>query len=118
MTFTRRNALQLGAAGAAIVAAPQLGHAQPVSTPQPSLNQIAASKGMRFGSATAAVGGGSIQNPDYAAILVGECGLLVPENEMKMYAVRPTPDRFDFARADAIMAFADQHGLAVRGHNL
>jgi endo-1,4-beta-xylanase len=118
MTFTRRDALQMGAAGAAVTAAPQLGHAHSVTTPQPSLNQIAASKGMRFGSATAAVGGGSIQNPDYAAILVGECGLLVPENEMKMYAVRPTPDRFDFAGADEIMEFAARHGLAVRGHNL
>jgi endo-1,4-beta-xylanase len=35
-----------------------------------------------------------------------------------MQALRPSPDRFDFARADKIMAFAADKGLAVRGHNL
>jgi endo-1,4-beta-xylanase len=95
-----------------------------VSTPQPSLNALASAKGMRFGSAIAAGAkdarrqGGSIDNPDYVAVVAGECGLLVPENEMKMQTLRPDPQTFDFSRADRLMAFAADHRLDVRGHNL
>ena len=48
--------------------------------PAPSLNTLAAQKGRRWGSAiawNAGAAGGSIQNPDYAAIVKGECGLVL-----------------------------------------
>jgi len=124
MRLTRRDALQFGLTGAAAAALPGMGFAQPIATPTPSLNQLAAAKGMRFGSAVAAgpphgpPTGGTINNPAYAAVLTGECGLLVPENEMKMYALRPTLDGYRFEAADRLVAFAEQHGLAIRGHNL
>jgi endo-1,4-beta-xylanase len=111
--LSRRQALAAG-----LAAAMTAGPAAAVTTPSPSLNALAKAKGMRFGSAIASAGGGSIENPDYIGVVAGECGLLVPENEMKMQAVRPGPDRFDFSRADKIMAFAEGRGLAVRGHNL
>jgi endo-1,4-beta-xylanase len=119
---SRRHVLA-GALGGASLAAWPAAHAQPV-TPTPSLNQLARAKGLRFGSAIAAGAsaaqpmGGSIDNPDYAAVTAGECGLIVPENEMKMQTLRPDPDVFDFARADRLMAFAASRGLEVRGHNL
>ena len=109
--------------GGACLAAPLHAVAAP-PTPTPSLNQLASAKGLRFGSAIAAGAsaaqamGGSIDNPDYATVVARECGLIVPENEMKMQALRPGPDVFDFTRADRLMAFADAHGLDVRGHNL
>ena len=101
----------------------------PTATPTPAapipangLHAAAAAKGMRFGSAFAYGAPnsdtGSFANPAYAALLEGECGLLVTENEMKWKALRPSPTSFDFARFDAMMAYADAKGLAVRGHNL
>jgi endo-1,4-beta-xylanase len=118
---SRRQALT----GALAVAGGALGPAAArAETPKPSLNALAQAKGMRFGSAIAAGAsdarrmGGSIDNPPYADVVASECGLIVPENEMKMQALRPGPDTFDFHRADRLMAFAAQKGLAVRGHNL
>jgi endo-1,4-beta-xylanase len=84
----------------------------------PSLNALANAKGMRFGSCIAAGGGGSFANLRYAALIERECGLIVPENELKWQAIRPTATTFDFARADAILAYATRKGLAMRGHTL
>lgn len=84
----------------------------------PSLQSLAHIKGLRFGSAVAAQGGGSVANPRYAALLEAECGLLVPENELKWQAIRPSPTQFDFAAFDAIIAYAEAKKLAVRGHTL
>jgi endo-1,4-beta-xylanase len=93
----------------------------PSPIPGPSLNTLAARKNRRFGSAIAwnAGGrGGSIQNPDYTAILKAECGIVVPENELKWQATRPGPEAFDFARMDDIVRWAQANGIAVRGHTL
>ena len=93
----------------------------PAPTATPSLNTLAASKGRRWGSAiawNAGTGGGSIQNPDYAAIVKAECGVVVPENELKWQATRPGPDAFDFTRMDAIVAWVQANSMAVRGHTL
>ena len=88
----------------------------------PSLNTAAMAKGMRFGSAFAWSGPsadrGSFANPSYAALLEGECGLLVPENELKWQSIRPSPTSFDFARFDAMLAYSESRKLAMRGHNL
>jgi endo-1,4-beta-xylanase len=115
--FSRRQTLGAGLAVAGAALAPR--GAAAAETPSPSLNAVAQTRGMRFGSAIAAAGpGGSTENPAYAGVVAGDCGLIVPENEMKMQAVRPGPRDFDFRRADLIMAFAAARGLAVRGHNL
>lgn len=90
--------------------------------PSPSLDALARRGSRRFGSAIASTPGrlaaGSIQNPDYAAVVQRECGLVVAENEMKWQTLRPGPDTFDFARADQIVAWAGANGLAMRGHTL
>jgi endo-1,4-beta-xylanase len=52
------------------------------------------------------------------ALIVAQCGVLVPENELKWYALRNGPKSYDFSRADLLMAFADQYRLAFRGHTL
>ena len=93
----------------------------PSAPPSPGLDALAARKGRRFGSAiawNAGTDGGSIQNPSYAAIVRGECGVIVPENELKWQRVRPDANTFDFARMDQIVAWAQGAGLAVRGHTL
>ena len=114
MGMTRREALQaMSATSAACVAAPAFATSAP-----PALNALATAKGMRFGSCVAGGGGGSYRNPRYAALIERECGLLVPENELKWQAIRPTADRFDFAAFDGILAYGSGKGLAMRGHTL
>ncbi|KAF0914692.1 hypothetical protein E2562_031200 [Oryza meyeriana var. granulata] len=40
------------------------------------------------------------------------------ENEMKWYSTEPAPGREDYSVPDAMLEFAKQHGIAVRGHNV
>lgn len=89
---------------------------------EPGLNTIVARGGRLFGSAIASTPGntnaGSIQNPAYTAIIKAECGIVVPENEMKWQALRPNPATYKFDRMDEIVRWAQENALAVRGHTL
>ena len=113
---TRREALAIGA-GATVCAATPLAAAAP-----DGLGRLAIAGGRRFGSAyawgTPGSDTGSFANPAYAALLERDCTLLVPENEFKWQHLRPSPTTFDFARFDAMLAWAESKGMAVRGHNL
>ena len=126
-TPTRRQTL------AALAALPLAGHAMPVAANAvpaglpvagAGLNALAGRKGRRFGSAIAygrprLPPRGTIQNPAYAAIVKAECGLVVPENELKwQWLRRGGPKSFDFAAMDAIVAWAKANDLAIRGHTL
>lgn len=85
------------------------------------LDAIAQKGGRRFGSAVAynqAGTGMSVSSPDYAAIVKAECGIVVAENEMKWQALRPSPTTYDFARADAIAAWAVENAMELRGHTM
>jgi endo-1,4-beta-xylanase len=113
--LSRRGVLTLAAAGAVVGAAPALAQA-------PSLNDLARAKGMRFGGAVGAWRSGhengSYADPRYWSLLAAQCGLIVPENELKWYTVHPAPGVYAFARADAMQTKAEAAGLAMRGHNL
>ena len=61
---------------------------------------------------------GSFANPAYAAILESECGVLVPENELKWQWSRPGPTEFNFRQFDAIADYATRRGFKLRGHTL
>jgi endo-1,4-beta-xylanase len=52
------------------------------------------------------------------AVIKAECGLVVPENELKWQATRPGPETFDFARMDQIAAWSQANGIELRGHTL
>ena len=43
---------------------------------------------------------------------------LTPENEMKMSWLQPQRGQWDFEEADQLVAYAQKHGKAVRGHAL
>jgi len=108
MNVTRRQAL---AGGAALALAPRAFAAGPNS-----LDAIGKPNGVRFGSA---IGMAQYPDPRYRALIEAECGVIVPENELKMHAIHPLgPDQFDFTRGDTLVDYATQHGLKVRGHNL
>ena len=125
--LTRRNMLALSAAAAALAPLPVLASEGPET-----LNGLAAAKGLRFGSCLGTGPSGaphpdahfdprradSFDDPAMQALFERECGILVPENELKWYAVRPTPDVFDFTRADKLIAFVRANGLLMRGHTL
>jgi endo-1,4-beta-xylanase len=86
------------------------------------LTALAQAKGLRFGSAVGADAPGSLagsfHDPRYRQLLTRECGLLVHENALKWYAMRPGLEAFDFTQADLVMDFAAREGLQVRGHTL
>jgi endo-1,4-beta-xylanase len=89
---------------------------------EPSLHDLAAAKGLVFGSATGMGEAGSLagsqHDPAYRALLARECGMLVCENEMKWYSVRPRQDVFEVSGAQVIADFATEHAMALRGHTL
>jgi endo-1,4-beta-xylanase len=121
---TRRDGLAL-ALGFAVTACGGASRVASASTspapPQPNaLAGLARAKGMRFGSAVGAgsAGSGSFRNPDYAKILTRDCTILVPENEMKWQAIRPSASAFDFKPFDEMVAFAEANVIAIRGHTL
>lgn len=123
MSETTRRDVMIGATG--LLAAPMfLGPAAAAASASSarSLNAIAMRNGLRFGAAIAwsmpDADRGSFANPAYARLVEAECGLIVPENEMKWQWLRPSPTEFAFDRLDAIVAWAEQHSIAVRGHNL
>jgi len=55
---------------------------------------------------------------DEAALILQQFNSLTPENAMKMGPIHPEENRYYWKDADSIVAFAQQHGLKVRGHNL
>jgi endo-1,4-beta-xylanase len=117
MELTRRQAL---ASGTAVLASSQL-PAQ--ARAAQLLDGLARKSGRRFGSAVSwsppGADRGSFANPEYARILERECGLLVPENELKwQWTRRHGPDQFDFRAMDAIADYASAHGFKLRGHTL
>lgn len=96
-----------------------------------SLNTLAKEKGLLFGSCLGTGPSGaspsiafegmrskSFDDAQVRALTVSQCGMMVPENELKWYVLRPSPGEFDFRRADILMAFAAEYRLAVRGHTL
>ncbi len=137
MNISRRDCMALGAAATlplegAFAAKP----AVKAGTAPGTLNALAASKGLMFGSAIGldSTKEGlallppevlarprrpiSFDDPDNRALIIRECGAVVHENELKWYVVRPDAKTFDFSRADKIVRWARANGLKVRGHNL
>ncbi len=79
------------------------------------LRAIAAQRGIVYGSA---VGSYQLRDPEFAASLAREAGILVAEYEMKRGVIEEVRGRYDFSGIDALMAFAQAHGMAFRAHTL
>ncbi|MGH7459581.1 MAG: endo-1,4-beta-xylanase, partial [Longimicrobiales bacterium] len=54
----------------------------------------------------------------YREVLGREFSVLTPENDLKHQRLRPGRDTYHFERADSLVAFAQAHGMKVRGHTL
>jgi endo-1,4-beta-xylanase len=126
--ITRRNCVASGLAMAAGACTPMQQRSEAVPRPADSLNAIAETRGLKFGTCLGTGNGstnsfegkftGSFEDPDVRALAAEQCGILVPENELKWYALRNDPKSFDFRRADLLLDFAGKNGLAMRGHTL
>ena len=86
--------------------------AAPSSCP---LRPLADRAGLRLG---ATLGPEEAVDPGYAGTLAREFNALTPENALKMYATQNERGVWTFAAADAVVAFAEEHGMEVRGHTL
>jgi endo-1,4-beta-xylanase len=65
-----------------------------------------------------AVSAQSLKDTLQAALIVNQFNSITPENAMKIGPIHPEENRYNWKDADSIVAFAQKHGLKVRGHNL
>jgi endo-1,4-beta-xylanase len=60
-----------------------------------------------------------LQDPAFAAFLVENFNTLTAGQELKWSSfLRPSPTTYNFTRADAMVEFAERHGMHFHGHNL
>ena len=93
---------------------PSLASPEPPNEPA-SLRQLAELKGLSVGTAVQV---SALKDDAYAGLLVQEFNMVVPEIAMSFKSTRPERDRFDFSQGDLLVAFAEEHGMAVRGQVL
>jgi endo-1,4-beta-xylanase len=60
----------------------------------------------------------SLKDKQQADLIITQFNSVTPENAMKVGAIHPREDVYNWKDADSIVAFAQLHGLKVRGHNL
>jgi endo-1,4-beta-xylanase len=107
--WNRRDVIGAGLAGASLATHTAFA----ARREQISLDALARRKGLRFGTA---LGGRGLSDEKYLAIVRAECGIVVPENALKMPTLQPSFGEFRFERADSLFAFAEANAMRVRGH--
>jgi endo-1,4-beta-xylanase len=85
--------------------------------PTGQLHQAALAKGIRYGSSTATW---QVQpDPAYAALYARESGMLLTEDDLLWYRLKPTPTSpLDFSYGDQIRTFASGNGQPVLAAHL
>jgi len=110
--LTRRSFLAAAAGGA--VCRPGIAAAE-LPPPTPGLRNIAASRGLLYGSY---IDPWELKDePDYAAVCERECGLMVT-GRMDWDHLQPTAERHDFTGVDADYVWATANSMKFRGHIL
>jgi endo-1,4-beta-xylanase len=59
-----------------------------------------------------------LKNEPYSSTLKREFSRLSSESNFKFHMLQPKEGKFDFTKADAIVAFAQQYNMKVHGHTL
>ncbi|KNY27824.1 non-reducing end alpha-L-arabinofuranosidase family hydrolase [Pseudobacteroides cellulosolvens] len=93
----------------------------PTPIPSPSgtaLYQLAAAKGKMFGTCVNSQWFSNSTGSTYANILKNEFGMVVAENEMKVDAIEPSQNNFNFTNGDKLVNYALSNNKKVRGHTL
>jgi endo-1,4-beta-xylanase len=110
--LNRREFLRIAGASA-LAASVHAGVAPPL---RDSLRQHAAAKGIVFGCSAAQHHLAS--DAGYARLVAEQCQLVLPANELKWNMLEVAPGEYDFAPADWMLQFAQNHSLLFRGHAL
>lgn len=105
----------LGGASALAMAPPVRAVDAKESEPPPSLGEIAAKKGLYFGSVFDV---DTMDNPDYMTLLKRHARILTTDHSLKWDYVRPREDVVRFSDGDRLIDYATTEGIPVRGHNL
>jgi endo-1,4-beta-xylanase len=80
-----------------------------------SLRSVARRRGILFGCATNTF---ELRDGAFIPAVTRDCAVLAPEYEMKRGVIEPQRRQYDFSAADALVGFAQAHGMAFRGHPL
>jgi len=80
-----------------------------------SLRVAAEIRGLLVGAAARVEG---LPDERYSDTLAREFNFLTPEMAMKWAEIHPTPDVWNFGPADALVEFASDHGMKIKGHTL
>ena len=109
--LTRRQFLASAAAIAAF-ATPTMGS---ISEPSKTLRELAAQKGILYGSALRSAG---MKDLSFTPLFTRQCAIVVPEWALEMNSLHSMPGQFDFAEGDRIQTFTTSHEMLFRGHSL
>ncbi|HEY0866448.1 MAG TPA: endo-1,4-beta-xylanase [Fimbriimonas sp.] len=80
-----------------------------------SLRELSEKRGVRFGCAVSVE---ALDDPEYVEAVGRECGISVAENASKFGPLCPSQGSHDYSAFDRIVAFAEERGMALRGHAL
>lgn len=111
----RRDFLQTGLIGAMSTVLPNLvfGSEGPFPAGVSSLDRLAKSRGLRFGSAISL---NSMSDPDYAGLVLEHSGVLVAENALKWQYLEQSPRLYSDREARWAAELGAAKSKAVRGH--
>ena len=110
--------LCLGAAGCVLPARGPSGQAPPSTDNAPAVGVPPLRSVAGAPHIGAAVEVRRLAEPKFAGVLAANFNSVTPENDMKWVNVEPSPGQFSFRAGDALLAFAEQNGMRVRGHTL
>jgi endo-1,4-beta-xylanase len=112
--ISRRDLVLGGAVLAAGTAAGPAGAADPIRS-VPSLGALAAARGVTYG---ASIDRTVLTDARLAELYRHQTRIVTTDVALKFGSIRPQPNVADYTDGDALVAFAAQAGLAVRGHTL
>jgi endo-1,4-beta-xylanase len=110
-----RPRLVLAAAVAAATVGGALAAAGPAAAAGSTLRAAAEADGRYFGTE---VTGSMIDNSTITNLAAQQFDMVTPGNEMKWDTTEPSNGSYNFGPGDAIVSWAQAHGMRVRGHNL
>lgn len=114
-SLNRRQALALLSGGLGGLASPRGAFAVPGIEGIASLGAIAAGRGLLFGTAISA---DTLADPAQAALYCRHARVFTTDSAFKFGVLRPEEGPANFSAADDLVAFAERHGIPLRGHTL
>ena len=90
--------------------------ALPYLAPLPSYAKTPAGAAIPYGAAVRT--DPLYDDPAYKKAILDHCQIIVGEGGLKWIDLRPDRHIFDFTQPDRQLAFAEEHGLEMRGHTL